>query len=130
MIIVQGRHMPKPDPADGAAASKKKPRTTTTMSMTSDFSEWLSGKLDRAHLLDAQATSQANLLRPHLAAGTIQRMAFEAGEKIAENFAQPWRKATLKKSGVAIHCVFEKTIPKDLTDAKIVLLLTPYEQQL
>lgn len=130
VIIVQGRHMPKPDPTDGSAASKKKPPTTTTLSLTSDFSEWLSGKLDRAHLADAQASSQASLLKQHLAAGTVQRVGFEAGKQIAESLGQLWRKASLKKPSATIHCVFDKAMPKDLTDAMIVLLLTPYEQQL
>lgn len=127
VIIVQGRHMPKLDPVDGAAAPKKKPPTTTTLSLTSDFSEWLSGKLDRAHLGDAQASSQANLLKQHLAAG-IQRVGFESGDQIKASLGQAWRKASLKKPTTAIHCVFNKTLPKDLTDAMIVLLLTPYEQ--
>jgi hypothetical protein len=130
VIIVQGRHMLKPDPVDGGAASKKKPPTTTTLSLTSDFSEWLSGKLDRAHLADAQASSQGNLLKQHLAAGTMQRVSFESGDQIKASFERTWRKASLKKPSTAIHCVFDKTIPKDLTDAMIVLLLTPYEQQL
>ena len=122
--------MLKPDPVDGGAASKKKPPTTTTLSLTSDFSEWLSGKLDRAHLADAQASSQANLLKQHLAAGTMQRVSFESGDQIKASLERTWRKASLKKPSTAIHCVFDKTIPKDLTDAMIVLLLTPYEQQL
>lgn len=128
VIIVQGRHMPKLDPTDGSAASKKKPPTTTTLSLTSDFSEWLSGKLDRAHLADPQASSQASLLKQHLAAGTVQRVGFEAGKQIAESLGQLWRKASLKKPSATIHCVFDKAMPKDLTDAMIVLLLTPYEQ--
>ncbi|MEW6343184.1 MAG: hypothetical protein AB1704_21195 [Pseudomonadota bacterium] len=128
VIIVQGRHLPKPDPAEGAAVSKKKPPTTTTLSFTSDFSEWLSIKMDRAQLSDAQASSQASLLKQHLTAGTVQRVSFEAGSQIAASFGQLWRKASLKKPTVAFHCVFDKTIPSDLTDAMIVLLLTPYEQ--
>lgn len=130
VIIVQGRHMPKPDPVDGGAASKKKPPTTTTLSLTSDFSEWLSGKLDRAHLADGQASSQANLLKQHLAAGTVQRVSFESGDQIKASLGRAWRRASLKKPPTAIHCVFDKTIPKDMTDAMIVLLLTPYEQKL
>jgi hypothetical protein len=130
VIIVQGRHMPKPDPADGGPASKKKPQTTTTLSLTSDFSEWLSGKLDRSHLPDSQASSQANLLKQHLAAGTVQRLSFESADQIKASLGRLWRKASLKKPSAAIHCVFDKTMPKDLTDAMIVLLLTPYEQQL
>lgn len=129
VIIVQGRHMPKPDPADGGAASKKKTPTTTTLSLTSHFSEWLSGKLERAHLSDAQASSQKDLLKQHLTAGTIQRMGFESGDQIKASLGRLWRKATIKGLAVAIHCVFDKTIPKDLTDAKIVLLLTPYNPQ-
>ncbi|MBI5921284.1 MAG: hypothetical protein HY847_06495 [Betaproteobacteria bacterium] len=129
VIIVQGRHMPKPDPADGGAASKKKPPTTTTLSLTSHFSEWLSGKLERARLPDAQASSQNGLLMQHLTAGTAQRVCFESGDQIKASLGRLWRKASLKGPPVAIHCVFDKTIPKDLTDAKIVLLLTPYKQQ-
>jgi len=127
VIIVQGRHMPKPDPADAAAPSKKKPQTTTTLSLTSDFAEWLAGKLERAQLPDAQAASQAKLLKEHLAAGTVQRVGFEAAQQIAASLGQLWRKATLKKPQAALHCVFDKAIPSDLTDAMIVLLLTPYE---
>jgi hypothetical protein len=129
VIIVQGRHMPKPDPTDGGAASKKKPPTTTTLSLTSHFSEWLSGKLERAHLSDAQASSQTKLLMQHLTAGTVQRVCFESGDQIKASLGRLWRKASLKGPPVAIHCVFDKTIPKDLTDAKIVLLLTPYHRQ-
>ncbi|WP_319244036.1 hypothetical protein [uncultured Propionivibrio sp.] len=128
VILVQGRHMPKPDATDGSAPSKKKPPTTTTLNLTSDFSEWLAGKLDKLHVPDSQASSQANLLKQHLAAGTMQRVGFEVGQNKAASLGQPWKKASLKKPSAAIHCVFDKTIPKDLTDAMIVLLLTPYEQ--
>lgn len=129
-IVVQGRHMPKPAPNDGGTVSKKKPSTTTTLSLTSDFGEWLTGKLERAQLSDNQASSQANLLKQNLAAGSVQRVSFGAAQQIADSFGQPWRKVILKKPAAAIHCVFDKTMPKDLTDAKIVLLLTPYEQHL
>ena len=122
--------MPKPDPVDGGAASKKKPPTTTTLSLTSDFGEWLSGKLDKLHLPDSQASSQANVLKQHLVAGTVQRVGFEVGQNKAASLGLLWRRVSLKKPSAAIHCVFDKTIPKDLTDAMIVLLLTPYEQQL
>lgn len=37
-------------------------------------------------------------------------------------------KVSLKKPSATIHCVFDRAIPKDLMDAMIVLLLTPYEQ--
>lgn len=130
VVIVQGRHLPKPDPADGGVASKRKPSTTTTLSLTSDFSEWLSGKLAAAHLPDAQASGQADVLKQHLAAGTVQRVGFEVGQNKAANLGLVWRKANLKKPTAAIHCVFDKTIPKDLTDAMTVLLLTPYDQQI
>lgn len=128
-IIVQGRHMPKPDPNNGGTTSKKKPSTTTTLSLTSDFSEWILGKMERAQLSDVQASNQANLLKQNLAAGTVQRVSFGAGQQIADSFGQSWRKVNLKKPSAAIHCVFDKSMPKDLTDAMIVLLLTPYDQK-
>lgn len=130
VIIVQGRHMPKSDPVDGGAASRRKTKTTTTLSLTSDFGEWLSGKLNRAHLADIQASSQADMLRAHLTAGTVQRVSFESGDQIKTSLGRSWRKASLKNPSVTIHCVFDKAIPSDLTDPRIVLLLTPYEQQL
>lgn len=129
-VIIQGRHMPKPDPAGGDVASKRKLQTTTTLSLTSDFSEWLSGKLAKAHLPDAQASGQASVLKQHLTAGTVQRLGFEVGQNKAENLGRVWRKANLKTPKAAIHCVFDKTIPKELTDAMIVLLLTPYDQEI
>lgn len=128
VVIVQGRHLSKPDVAEGGLVSKKKPQTTTTLSLTYDFSEWLSGKLNRVHLSDVQASSQANLLKQHLAAGTVQRVGFEAQQQIAASIGQTWRKASLKKPAATIHCVFGKTMPPDLTDAMLVLLLIPYEQ--
>jgi len=127
-IIVQGRHMPKPDASDGGITSKKKPSTTTTLSLTSDFSEWILGKLERAQLSDVQASSQANLLKQNLAAGTVQRVSFGAGQQIADSFGQPWRKVNLKRPSAAIHCVFDKVMPKNMNDAMIVLLLTRYDQ--
>lgn len=122
--------MPKPDPAGGDVASKRKLQTTTILSLTSDFSEWLSGKLAKAHLPDAQASGQASVLKQHLTAGTVQRLGFEVGQNKAENLGRVWRKANLKTPKAAIHCVFDKTIPKELTDAMIVLLLTPYDQEI
>jgi len=129
VIVVQGRHMPKSDSVDGAAGSKKKPQTTTTLSLTSDFNEWLSGKLGQAQVSDFQASSQAALLKQHLDAGTVQRVNLAAvGQQARESLGQRYRKASLKNPSIAIHCVFDKTIPADLTDAMIVLLLTSYEQ--
>lgn len=130
VVIVQGRHLPKPDPADGGVAPKRKPPTTTTLSLTSDFSEWLSSKLAATHLPDAQASNQADVLKQHLAAGTVQRLNFEVGQNKAASLGLLWKKANLKKPTGAIHCVFDKTIPKDLTDAMAVLLLTPYDRQI
>jgi hypothetical protein len=77
-------------------------------------------------LNDPQASSQANLLKQNLAAGAIQRLNFE-GQQVLSQKAH--KVSTKKPKGAAIHCVFGKSIPEELKDAMIVLLLTPYEQK-
>ncbi|MBI3346975.1 MAG: hypothetical protein HY020_07160 [Burkholderiales bacterium] len=150
-IVVQGRHFVKPEqslttaaptvaatapapaaaaalPAGAAAAAvaapapkKKTPPTTTTLSLTSDFNDWLLGKLEKTTIQDAQASSQAGLLKQNLAAGAVQRLNFEG-----QGLSQKWHKVSMKKPKASIHCVFGKSIPEDMKDAMIVLLLTPY----
>lgn len=134
-IVVQGRHMAKPEPAgvspSGIAPPKKKvskPKTSTSVSLTSSFSEWLLGKLDRAKLEDGQASSQAKLLIENLNADSMQRLALEAGQG-EQGLTQLARKANMVKPKLTIHVVFGKAVPQELKAEPLILLLTPYEEK-
>ena len=121
--------LPPPAAAPAAAAGapapapkKKVPPTTTTLSLTGDFNDWLLTKLENSTFPDPQTHSQANLLKQNLTAGAVQRLSFEGQTMMS----QKWHKVTMKKPKAAIHCVFGKSIPEDLKEAMIVLLLVPY----
>jgi hypothetical protein len=103
------------------APKKKSTQTTTTLSLTADFNDWLLGKLEKATFTDAQTTSQSNLLKQNLAVSAVQRLKFED-----QGLSPKWTKVGLKKPKVTVHCVFGKSIPEELKDHMIVLHLVPY----
>jgi hypothetical protein len=131
-IVVQGRHMARAEAsavdASNAGATKRKvakPKTSTSISLTLDFSEWLLGKLGRAKLEDSQAASQAKLFIENLNAGPVQRLALEAGQG-EQGLIQLTRRASMAKPKLALLVVFSKTVPPELKNEPLVLLLTPY----
>ena len=132
-VVIQGRHMPKPDPkpagpdaADKPTKRASKPKTSTTLSLTTSFGDWLLGKLDRAKLDDSQAASQGRLLVEALKAGGVQRVEL-SGAAGDQGLSVLVRKASMSKPKLTIQVVFDKTIPPDLKSEPLLLLLTPYK---
>jgi hypothetical protein len=108
--------------------SPKKPKTSTTISFTSDFGEYLLRKLDKAKLGDAQASSQGDILAANIKAGAVQRLTFNAGDG-EQGLEQAVKKAAMQKPKGTIHVVFDKSVPETLKSLPIVLLLTSYEDE-
>lgn len=135
VVIVQGRHMPMaveqiPAEKGGEQAkpkSVKNPKTSTTLSFTSDFGEYLFRKLDKAKLADAQASSQGKILIDNIKVGAVQRLTLTAGNS-DQGLDHAVKKAAMQKPKGTIHVVFDKTVPETLKGQPIVLLLTPYEE--
>ncbi len=133
IVVVQGRHMPMAadktlaDKGEEQAKSKKvtKPSTSTTLSFTLDFSEWLLGKLEKAKLSDATAASQRNVLVENIKAGNVQRLKLSAAEN-ENGLNNAVRKTSLQKPKGIVKVVFDKSVPDSLKAEPIVLLLTPY----
>jgi hypothetical protein len=135
VVIIQGRHMPmaveQPAEKGGEQAkpkSAKKPKTSTTLSFTSDFGEYLLRKLDKAKLGDTQASSQGGILTDNIKVGAVQRLTLNAGDS-DQGLEQAVKKATMQKPKGTIHVVFDKSVPETLKAQSIVLLLTPYVEE-
>jgi hypothetical protein len=136
VVIVQGRHMPmavEQIPAEkGGEQAKpknvKSPKTSTTLSFTSDFGEYLLRKLDKAKLGDVQASSQSGILIDNIKVGAVQRLTLSAGDG-DQGLDQAVKKAAMQKPKGTIHVVFDKSVPETLKAQPIVLLLTSYEEE-
>lgn len=133
IVIVQGRHMPMPadqtlaDTGDEGTKSKSvnKTKTSTTLSFTLDFSDWLLSKLEKAKLSDTTAASKRDVLVANIKAGNVQRIKLSAAGNEHE-LNNSVRKANLQKPKGTVQVVFDKSIPDSLKTEPIVLLLTPY----
>lgn len=114
--------------ADREPKSAKSTKTSTTLSFTSDFGEYLLRKLDKAKLGDAQASSQGGILTDNIKVGSVQRLTLSAGNG-DQGLDQTVRKAEMKKPKGTIHVVFDKSVPETVKAQPIVLLLTAYGEE-
>jgi hypothetical protein len=131
VVVVQGRHLPKQDTPDGKQGGEQvrkkapKPKTSTTLSLTVSFADWLLSKLDRVKFEDNQASMQVAALRENLKEGAVQRIALDAGQGEL-GLSQKTRKVGLTKPKTSIHVVFDRALPEELKNETLVLLLSPY----